>query len=258
MTVTGVVVNSRDVARSVAFYRGLLDLEVREADDSHAVLDAVAGTVEIVPVGQDAPASSWEPDDLQRGFRHIGFKVASVDEVADRVRAAGVPFHLEPLEATGDVRIAFFPDPDGTLVEVVERHLRYDPVLDAAAVAREHASPTPARPRLDHVAVTVDDLRATRERWTALGHVHSGSLRFPDEPRGFDIAYLADGGVVVEVFTFGVPTRPRSAQVGAPGFAAAVVAGPLPAGVRPVGAAPDGREVLVDPDDLTLVAAEPR
>lgn len=202
MTVTGVVVNSRDVARSVAFYRGLLDLEVCEADERHAVLDAVTGTVEVVAVGDDAPESSWEPDDLQRGFRHIGFKVARVDAVADRVRTAGVPFHLEPLEATGEVRIAFFVDPDGTLVEVVERHLQYDPVVD--------------------------------------------------------IAYLADGGVVVEVFTFDAPTHPRATQVGVPGFAAALVAGTLPAGVRPAGAAPDGREVLVDPDGLMLVAAELR
>ncbi len=256
MTVTGVVINSRDVRRSVDFYTGLLDAQVREADERHAVLDVASGVLDIVAVGAGAPASSWVPDDLQRGFRHIGFKVASVDAVADRVRAAGLAFHLEPVEATGDVRIAFFRDPDGTLVEVVERHLQYDPVIDAAAVAREHALPTPARPRLDHVAVTAPDFAATAARWTPLGYVHSGRLLFPDDPRGFDIDYLYDGGVVVEVFTFDDETRPRAAQVGAPGFGAALVAGPLPAGTRAVGTGPDGREIVVDPDGLTLTAAD--
>ena len=64
-------------------------------------------------------------------------------------------FHLEPLDATGNVRITFFFDPDGVLLEFIQGHLDHHEVWNAGIVEEVHARPLPARPTFDHVAMTV-------------------------------------------------------------------------------------------------------
>jgi catechol 2,3-dioxygenase-like lactoylglutathione lyase family enzyme len=109
----------------------------------------------------DAADGGWIPDDLQKGFRHIGFTVSDIDARAAALRAQGVRFRMEPKNAYGGVRIAFFYDPDGVLLEFVQGQLSYDRVHDQVLVDAARAVPPPATPSFDHVAVTVDDLEAT-------------------------------------------------------------------------------------------------
>lgn len=223
MSITGLSINTRNIDASVRFYTEVVHARVVERSPHHAELDVDGGRLSLRAVGDDAPASKWEPDDLQRGFRHMGFKVASVDETVARAEALGSPVHLAPLEAAGDVRIAFFFDPDGVLVEAVERHLDYDVVVDQAAVDAERALPTPERPRLDHVAVSVADPDATMGRWAEHGSRCAGTLAVPGDPRGLQIHYLHHGPVVLEVFSFSGDTRPAPAYEGAAGFKAVIV-----------------------------------
>jgi len=61
------------------------------------------------------------------GLKHFAFRVDSVDEVAERLKAAGVKFVLEPFDANGGVRIAFLEDPDGVRIELIERELQLQP-----------------------------------------------------------------------------------------------------------------------------------
>lgn len=254
MPISSVLVNVRDVAASVDFYtRHLRAQVVGEVTTDRAVLDFLTGTFELVRVGADAPESSWVPDDLQRGFRHVGFKVDSVDAYVSRLQADGVRFHLEPIEATGDVRITFFYDPDGTLLELVERDLQYTEVLDPDGVAAERALGVPDRPRLDHVAVTVAELEPTQKRYAPLGFGVIGRIAQPHDPRGFNIHYLKSGNTVLEVFTYDADKTVREPQLEAPGYVAAVLEGAQPDGetFREVGSRAD-RRVLADPDGLTL------
>jgi catechol 2,3-dioxygenase-like lactoylglutathione lyase family enzyme len=145
---------------------------------------------------------------------------------------------------------------------LVERSLKYSEVASERLVAAEAKRPVPARPRLDHVAVTSGDLAATQARWEGLGYVLVGSL-LQDDPRGLAIYYLradprrgaSDIGVDVEVFTFTDPTYPRAPQVGALGFGAAVLKGGLPAGSDEIGQLDDGVATYADPDGLFLVKA---
>jgi catechol 2,3-dioxygenase-like lactoylglutathione lyase family enzyme len=118
-----VVINAADVARSVDFYTAHLQAQPQgPVTGEHAVLDLVTATLELVRVGPDAPASSWVIDNLQRGFRHVGFKVDHVDPFVEGLRAAGILLQLAPLEAEWDVRITFFRDPDGfTIATEVEQ-----------------------------------------------------------------------------------------------------------------------------------------
>jgi len=221
VTIKSIRINVSDISRSVEFYTRYLRAEVvGEPTEDSAVLDLVTATIDLRRV-QDVQISTWESDDLQKGFRHIGFKVARVDPLVHELKAAGVPFHLDPLNAEGGVRITFFFDPDGTLLEFVEGDLQYHSITNERGVAAERALGVPERPRFDHVAVTVDDFAATRRFYGPFGFEHIGTINQPNDPRGFSINYLKDGDTVLEVFTYDSATRGRKPQLDAAGFATA-------------------------------------
>jgi catechol 2,3-dioxygenase-like lactoylglutathione lyase family enzyme len=179
--------------------------------------------------------------------------VDAVDPRAAVLKDAGVPFHLDPLDAEGGVRICFFYDPDGTLLELVQGDLQYAEVLDESGVAAERAMGVPPRPRFDHVAVTVHDRAATGEFYAPLGFSLIGTIEQPQDPRGFSIGYLKGGDTVLEVFTYESPLTERAPQPDAPGFGWAELAGQTPADVLEV-AAGSGSSLRVDPNGLVFVA----
>ncbi|SOD63503.1 Catechol 2,3-dioxygenase [Streptomyces zhaozhouensis] len=246
-----------DAERSLDFYRGQLGLRaVESAPEPPAAgvhwLDAGGALVKlVVGAGEgDDPLGGWVRDDLQRGMRHFGMKVGDVHRRAERLRSAGVPFTLEPLRAVGDVNIAFFTDPDGTLLEIIDGHLTYHEVTTPALAERERrlaeARSPEAEPVFDHVALTSGDLETSlayyRDR---LGYPVIGRLVHEQDRRGFVIDYLQAGDAVLELFTFTAETAPP----------------PDPArdrlGLRAVGLADDpGREV--DPDGVPLRKAAGR
>lgn len=123
-----------DLDRVIAFYRGVLGFRVLGHLDfpndargyTITLLDTGRGLVELFSFapGSTQP-SGWKPDDLQLGMRHFALRVTGLDAVAEKLRAAGVPFTIPPVNATGGVRIAFFTDPDGTLIELIEGELIY-------------------------------------------------------------------------------------------------------------------------------------
>jgi catechol 2,3-dioxygenase-like lactoylglutathione lyase family enzyme len=204
-----VTLNVSDLDRSLDFYTRLLDLTRVPApgtDGREAWISAGPTVLRLHEV-PDGRAPGWVGDDLQKGFRHIGLKVVDLDARVARLHDEGVRFHLEPLDAAGGVRIAFFYDPDGVLLEFIQGDLQYDVVGDEALVAAERALPVPATPRFDHVAVTVDGLQDTIDQYAAAGFGVAGRLFQPQDPRGFEITYLHAGGTVLEVFTYAVPKQ---------------------------------------------------
>lgn len=222
MAIRSVLINCVDVQRSVNFYTEFLDLEVTEVSDDHAVLDAVTGTIQLRRV-DSTHESGWKPDDLQAGFRHVGFKVADLDARVAALQEAGTRFQLEPINAEGGVRITFFFDPDGTLLELVEGPLQYHEVYDDDAVRADWALGDPGRPRFDHVAETVDDLQTTLDSYGKFGFVRMSGIHQPSDPRGFEIDYLRSGDTSLEVFTFEAPLEHRAVPEDAAGFAAVVL-----------------------------------
>jgi catechol 2,3-dioxygenase-like lactoylglutathione lyase family enzyme len=204
-------VNVSDLDRSVDFYTRHLELPVidnPQLDDDESWLDG--GPVVIrLHRRDDGTPSRWIADDLQLGFRHFGFRVTGLDERVELLHEAGVRFHLEPLDATGGVRIAFFYDPDSVLLEYIQGHLDYHKVWNADIVEEVHARPAPTRPTFDHVAMTARDQAATVEFYRAtLGFDVSGQLFLDDDPRGFEITYLHAGETVIELFTFAAEKSP--------------------------------------------------
>jgi catechol 2,3-dioxygenase-like lactoylglutathione lyase family enzyme len=224
-----VLINVVDVQKSVDFYLRHLDGElVGEASHDTATIDFLVGTIVLRRIEDGADASSWIPDDVQAGFRHVGFKVANLDARVAELKAAGVAFHLDPIDAAGGVRLAFFYDPDGTLLEFVEGPLQYHEVFDRDAVDADWALGVPDRPRLDHVAETVDDLDRTVADYSDLGWKLMAGIHQAGDARGFEIAYLRSGDTSLEVFTFSkVELQHRTPQLEAPGFLAVELDGAL-------------------------------
>jgi catechol 2,3-dioxygenase-like lactoylglutathione lyase family enzyme len=168
------------------------------------------------------------------------------------LKDAGVEFKLDPLDAEGKVRICFFFDPDGTLLEMIQGDLDYAAVLDADGVARERALGVPARPRFDHVAVTIEDREATHEYYRDnFGFSFIGTIEQPHDARGFSIGYLRSGDTVLEVFTYTTEKTGRAPQLDVAGFAYAELAGDPPPDLTQA-AAPDGTTVYVDPDGFAF------
>jgi catechol 2,3-dioxygenase-like lactoylglutathione lyase family enzyme len=253
MPIKNVVVNCSDVQRSVEYYTQFLELQVvGEVTPQRAVLDAVSATIELKAAAKPADQSTWIADDLQKGFRHIGFKVDRLDERADVLKAAGVPFHLDPLDAEGEVRICFFYDPDGTLLEMIQGDLQYASVLDPDGVAKERALGVPSRPRFDHIAVTIEDRARTSGYYKEnYGFSFIGTIEQPHDSRGFSIGYLKSGDTVIEVFTYQREKTFREPQLDVAGFAYADLAGDPPHDLVER-SAPDGTTVYVDPDGFAF------
>ena len=258
MAIRNVLINVTDVARSAEFYTHLLGGEpVGEATQDGAVLDFVTATIELRRV-DGAAASTRHDDDRHLGFRHVGFKVAQADALAAELRAAGVPFRFDPVDAVGEVRIAFFQDPDGTVLEIVEGQIQYHDVVDPDGVAAERAMAIPSRPRFDHVGVTIRELDVTAELYRPFGFGNIGSLFFADDPRGFRIDYLKGGDSVIEVFSFDVEVFPATPVADAPGFLAVELEGARDPELWPATSAlgtAENRTVHADANHFTIAFA---
>lgn len=276
MPVQTIVINVADVERSVDFYtRFLQAVVIGDRTAERADLDLVTARLELHRT-QHPVASTWIGDDLQKGFRHIGFKVDRLDELVIELTAADVVFHLDPLDAEGDVRITFFFDPDGTLLELVQGDLQYHSVADQTGVDAERALGVPDRPRFDHIAVTVDDFASAHQRYSSFGFEHLGTITQPNDPRGFQIDYLKGGDTVLEVFAYESAKMSRAPQLDSLGFVAAELGGPAvsgvpvlsdgvalaggaapsgltPSGFTEVGSLPDARRVFADPDGFPIM-----
>jgi glyoxylase I family protein len=118
---------SRDLDRTIAFYCGLLGLRlvVRKAQGQGelAFLDAGGGMLEVFAPRADVARSRDVPPH-EAGMRHLTLAFDDVDAVVERLEAAGVDIIERPREALNQEllkRLAFVRDPDGVLVELVQR-----------------------------------------------------------------------------------------------------------------------------------------
>ena len=118
---------SANLDRTVDFYCGLLGLTLalRKGNERGeiAFLDTGNGMLEIIcPVADVARSRDVPPHEA--GLRHLTFAVTSVDKMIERLEAAGVEVLERPRPAffTEMIhRVAFVRDPDGVMVELIER-----------------------------------------------------------------------------------------------------------------------------------------
>jgi len=141
-----VTITVKDMKRSVDFYSGLLGFKVLgQRLLEHRVfkivwLQTATGMVELFEFrptkGKDQDPTvpqSVSQEDI--GLRHIGFTIPpkNFDAMVERLRAAKVEFTIEPTVAEWcDLRLVFFRDPDGNILEIIAGRLEnLEPLTDA-------------------------------------------------------------------------------------------------------------------------------
>ncbi len=113
-----------DLDKSVDFYVNKLGFEkVRTVDLSQVGQTAVY----VSPRGDKTAVellyspSRKEPYDIGEGFSHLAIEVESVEATYEEWSKRGVKFRGGPLRMAHGSLIAFCEDPDGYLIELVEK-----------------------------------------------------------------------------------------------------------------------------------------
>jgi len=113
-----------DIQASLHFYQDLLGLT------SAGVNPATTGTMHRLRFGTSdvklidptkRPGTGPLGIDQQLGFRYLTFVVTNLDEVIQRLEAENIEFTRPKTEIRPGTTIAMVKDPDGNIVEFVER-----------------------------------------------------------------------------------------------------------------------------------------
>ena len=121
-----IAVGVSDMARALDFYRGLLGFRVvRETTLADGTLvNFLDMGRSLLGLYQSPPAPDDDRGVLPRaGAQQIVLRVVSLDDIADQLVCADVPCLLDPSDMGGR-RIAYFSDPDGNVIGLVEGDLR--------------------------------------------------------------------------------------------------------------------------------------
>ncbi|MBA3947453.1 MAG: VOC family protein [Herpetosiphonaceae bacterium] len=104
--------------RQREFYVERLGLPVVGAFHGRRIVFIDTGSTTIELIEQDKAHAG-----AAGGWAHFAFEVADVDATYDELRNQGIAFHVVPKDfppEAPDVRIAFFKDPDGNEIELVQ------------------------------------------------------------------------------------------------------------------------------------------
>ncbi|MBJ3785205.1 VOC family protein [Devosia sediminis] len=118
----------RDMDRAIGFYCGLLGLRLAlrksSAGGEMGFFDAGGGMLEVSAPVPPATERSRDVPRGEAGMRHLTFAFDDVDGMIETLEAAGVEIVERPRNAIHREmirRVAFVRDPDGILVELIER-----------------------------------------------------------------------------------------------------------------------------------------
>ena len=118
----GIVVS--DIQASLAFYEGVLGLtKIQELPlwfGTMHRLQFADSFVKLIDPKKVPPAGTLGLEHAL-GFRYLTFPVTNIDEVCAACAKAGVEFDIEKKEFMPGVTIAMVRDPDGNVVEFVQR-----------------------------------------------------------------------------------------------------------------------------------------
>lgn len=101
------------------FYTETLELPVVGGFANRNIIFLDTGNTTIELIERTAPLES-----AQQGWAHFAFEVADIEATHAELVGRGIVFHVAPKlfpEENPAVKIAFFKDPDGNELELVER-----------------------------------------------------------------------------------------------------------------------------------------
>jgi len=114
--------------RSIDFYSRFLGLklqsrrEIKQTNAEIAFLQDAEGkgcTLELTFYHNQK--QFVQPEYEERLFDHLGFEVADMDKTIAALRKENVTITDEPFKLNSSTTIAFIEDPNGTLIELIER-----------------------------------------------------------------------------------------------------------------------------------------
>lgn len=113
-----------DITRSLVFYQGVLGLEKVEEIDVwfgrfHRLRFGDSFVKLVDPLKSAASNLPYIEDQI--GIRYLTFPVQNIDEICTACENAEIPFERSKFELRPGVVIAMVRDPDGTIIEFVER-----------------------------------------------------------------------------------------------------------------------------------------
>jgi lactoylglutathione lyase len=121
-------IRTSNMEKSIDFYTRLLGLkvlsrqEVKQTNAEIVFLQDPKGegcTLELTFYKTQKKFS--QPEYEERLFDHLGFRVASMDKTIAAMRKENATITDEPFRFDSRTTIAFIEDPDGTLIELIER-----------------------------------------------------------------------------------------------------------------------------------------
>ena len=118
----GVIVS--DIKASLNFYQNILGLEFAGITPvMHGTMHRLrfgASDLKLIEV-KSVPPRGIIGLENQLGFRYVTFVIENLSEVCTELKNAGIEFTVPEKEIRPGVRIAMVKDPDGNIVEFVER-----------------------------------------------------------------------------------------------------------------------------------------
>ncbi len=122
MQITGthhVAFTTPNFARLCDFYINTLGLRQLGKFDGKNIVFVDAGSTTIEIIEREEPVAEKQ----RIGWVHFAFEVADIDAVYKELTGKGIAFHIEPKlfpETNPAVKLAFFKDPDGNELELVQ------------------------------------------------------------------------------------------------------------------------------------------
>jgi lactoylglutathione lyase len=121
-------IRTSNMERSIDFYSKHLSLklqsrhEIKKTNAEIAFLQDPAGKGCILELTLYRNQKQFiQPEYEERLFDHLGFEVADIDKILADMRKENVTIIDEPFKFNEKTTIAFIEDPDGTLLELIER-----------------------------------------------------------------------------------------------------------------------------------------
>jgi lactoylglutathione lyase len=122
-------IRTSNIERSIDFYSRFFGLkilrrmEIKQNNAEIAFLQDSKGegcTLELTFLHDQKKFS--QPEYEERLFDHLGFEVTDINKTVAALRKENITITDEPFKLNSNTIIAFVEDPDGTLIELIERH----------------------------------------------------------------------------------------------------------------------------------------
>ncbi|HEX7765795.1 MAG TPA: VOC family protein [Nitrospira sp.] len=111
-----------DMEQTIAFYTGVLGLEVLERKTSprgsHLAFLTVPNSDELIELTSFPPSG---PVKVQEDLVHLAFQVENLDDTIASLTAKGVKITDGPTQTASGSRFLFIDAPDGYEIELIER-----------------------------------------------------------------------------------------------------------------------------------------